>query len=169
MSNLTTAGVVCAMLALSACAHKTEPPASAMATDDDVKMMRSAAKTRMEALGAGDVEKYLSVYQEDAVIIPPHSAEIIGKASAKARLSQALNEVSIEMVSDSREYEILGPHWIAERGRYSWNVTPKTEGEAFMDSGNFMILWHKDPTGGWKISWEMWTSSRPVVETKEKS
>lgn len=157
-------------LALTSCApaDTAKKAAPAMATDDDVRAMRAAAKTRGEALQAGDVEKYLSVYAEDAVVMPPHSAEVIGKANARSRLGEALKEVSIEPAVDSREYEILGPDWIAERGRFSWMVTPKQGGESFQDSGNFMVLWHKDQSGAWKISWEMWTSSRPIVESKGK-
>ncbi len=157
------------VMALSSCAPgESVKPSSAIATDDDVKAMRAASKSRVEALQAGDVEKFLAVYEDEAVLLPPHSTEIIGKENARARLTAALKEIAIEPVSDSREYEILGPAWIAERGRYSWQVTPKDGAEPFQDSGNFMMLWHKDQSGAWKISWEMWTSSRPLVEPKGK-
>lgn len=156
-------------LALASCApaDSAKPSAPAMATDEDIRAMKAAAQLRREALQAGDAEKFLSVYAGDVVIMPPHSAEIIGKASARARLVETLQAVAIEPVEDIREYEVLGPAWIAERGRFSWNVTPKQGGEEFQDSGNFMILWHKDESGAWKISWEMWTSSRPLVEAKK--
>mgnify|MGYP000660478633 CR=1 FL=1 len=158
-----------AMLGLAACAPGPgAKPSPALATDEDVKAMRTAAQARLEALQAGDIERYLSVYQDDAVIVPPHSPEIIGKAGARSRLTEAFKEISIEAASDSREYEILGPEWIAERGRYSWTVTPKEKGQPFDDSGNFMLLWHKGKDGSWRIAWEMWTSSRPLVEPKGK-
>jgi uncharacterized protein (TIGR02246 family) len=164
------AGVGMAAFALAALVGCAPPDAAtkspSLATDDDVRAMRAAGKTRSEALAAGDVEKFLSVYQEDTVLVPPHSAEIVGKSHARERLVEALKEVAIEPATDSREYEILGPAWIAERGRFSWNVTPKEKGEPYQDSGNFMILWHKAQDGSWKIAWEMWTSSRPLVEPK---
>lgn len=163
------AAAVGLVLALASCApaDSAKQAAPAMATDDDIRAMKAASQLRREALQAGDVEKFLSVYTGDAVIMPPHSAEIIGKAAARTRLAETLQSVSIEPAEDIREYEILGPAWIAERGRFSWTVTPKQSGEEFQDSGNFMILWHKDQSGAWKISWEMWTSSRPLVEAKK--
>lgn len=111
-----------------------------MATDDDIRAMEAAAQLRREALQAGDVEKLLSVYAGDVVIMPPHSAEIVSRAGARARLVETLQSVTIEPVEDIREYEVFGPAWIAERGRFSWAVTPKLGGEEFQDSGNFMIL-----------------------------
>ncbi len=160
------AGMLVLAVALAGCvpADPAKQGASGMATDDDVRAMKAAAQTRSEALRAGNVEKYLSVYAEDAVLMPPHSAEVIGKPSARARLTEAFKANSIEPASDLREYEILGPAWIAERGRYAWMVTPKHGGEAYQESGDFMVLWHKDQGGAWKISWEMWTSTRPATE-----
>lgn len=165
---LCTMTACTAMLLISCSQGGPAAHSPAMATDEDAKAMHAAGKLRGEALQAGDVEKYLSVYEDDAVIVPPHSAEIIGKASARSRLTEALKQVSIESAIDVREYQILGQDWMAERGRYSWNVSPKNEGEPFMDSGNFMLLWHKGKDGAWRISWEMWTSSRPIVEPAAK-
>ncbi len=159
---------VCGALTLVSCAPGEQSAPPAKAGDADIKSMRAAGKSRLEALQAGDVEKYAGAYEEDAVVVPPYSPEIIGKASIRSRLAEALKEISIEAVSETREYQVLGPEWIAERGRYSWNVMPKGAGEPFMDSGNFMLLWHKQKDGALKIAWEMWTSSRPLVEPKVK-
>lgn len=133
-----------------------------------IKAVKAVNKARVAALAAGDVEKYLAAYEDDAVWIPPHAPEIVGKEVASARIKPIFAQISIETTSEDSEHIATGSDWIAERGRYVSTITPKKGGESRQDGGNFIMLWHRGKDGAWRISWEMWTSAQPLIEPAEK-
>lgn len=156
------AGVATAAIGASAAPSKDAEMNKAIAA------VKAANKERRAALAAGDIDKYLKAYEDDAVWIPPHAPEIVGKEVAEARIRPILDQVSIEIVTEDSEHIATGPDYIAERGRYVSTITPKKDGQPRQDGGNFVMLWHRGKDGAWRITWEMWTSAQPIVEAPEK-
>jgi ketosteroid isomerase-like protein len=72
------------MLALSACAPAAPP---AVDTADDEAALKAATRTWLEAYNAGDVEKIVALYAEDAVLMPPHAPVANGHAAIRAFLT----------------------------------------------------------------------------------
>ena len=156
------------LIGIAAANYSPAAPQNAGETNSAMKAVKAANKARTAALAAGDIDKYLQAYEDDAVWIPPHSPEIVGREVAAARIKPLMDQVSIEIVGHDDEHVATGPDWIAERGRYVATITPKKGGDSRQDGGNFMMLWHRGRDGVWRISWEMWTSAQPVLERPEK-
>jgi uncharacterized protein (TIGR02246 family) len=141
------------------------PPPPAAKAGSGTAEVREAQAARMNALAAADVEAYLNVYTDDAVWMPPGSAEIVGKEAARPRITQAFEAASLEPVFDSQERTVMSPEWIADRGHYSMLVTPKEGGEAKQEVGFYLTIWRRDADGRWKIFFDIWNTNRPVVDT----
>ena len=72
------------VLALSACAPGAPP---AVDTAADEAALKAATVTWIEAYNAGDVEKIVALYAEDAVLMPPHAPVASGHAAIRAFLT----------------------------------------------------------------------------------
>ena len=128
-----------------------------------IEGVTKAKESRREALSSGNIENYLSVYADDAVIVPPHSGEIVGKELARVRLKQVMDQVTVETTTLSDEIDLLADGIAMDRGRYASSSTLKSGGVARADGGNYMIVWKRNPAGEWKIAYEMWTSKEPLT------
>jgi hypothetical protein len=67
--------VVGAVSVLSACAPAAPPPVDTAAEEAALKAITAAW---LDAYNAGDVEKIVAMYAEDAVLMPPHAAVATG-------------------------------------------------------------------------------------------
>jgi uncharacterized protein (TIGR02246 family) len=133
-----------------------------------IQAVKAVNSTRMAALQAADVEKYSSAYAEDAVVLPPHSPEITGREAIRARISAGLKEIAVEQTIQDEEHVLMSPGWMVERGRYVFEVSPRSGGPEREEAGNFLIIWKREADGQWKIAWEMWVTPRPLLETSAK-
>jgi hypothetical protein len=72
------------VLTLGAC---TPAAPRAVDTADDEAALKAATRTWLEAYNAGDVEKIVALYAEDAVLMPPHAPVANGHAAIRAFLT----------------------------------------------------------------------------------
>jgi len=156
--------LIAATLALlfAGCAQGTREGAAPQAADPDTGAILGAAKARMEALAAGDIEGYLAAYQDDAVWMPATSEEIIGKPAARQRLQWTLADATIEASLEPAELVVMSPDWVLLRGTYVVLTTPKSGGEPVEGVGSYLSIWRRQEDASWKIAYDVWTEERPV-------
>ena len=53
-------------------------------TEADVEVLHSVRETHDGAVNAGDLEAYLAVFAEDAVLMPPNEPPVVGKEATRA-------------------------------------------------------------------------------------
>lgn len=155
---------------LAACSQPTgeqvsKTPSEAEASFMISKEVRDADAARKSAIENGDIEAYLAFFLEDAVWIPPHSPEVIGREMARLRAGELLKQISIQQTIETQEQTVMAPDWVVDRGRYTMKIMPKSGGEARYESGPFLNIWRRDADGKWKIAFDMWGSKSPLVET----
>ena len=156
------------MLALLALGLLLAACGGPQATEIDEDELARAAKTVREeldeALRNEDVDAYLAFFMDDAVWMPPHSEEYIGKDAARQKLESVFRAVDVEGSSETQEQMVMGPEWIAERGQFSILLSPKQgDAEPVHAVGSYLALWHKDTDGKWKIAVDMWNSDRALL------
>jgi uncharacterized protein (TIGR02246 family) len=167
MKTLSIAALSVLLLLSTACSpaqQESSAPSPAAQAGPGTAEVREAQTARMNALAAGDVEGYLSVYMDDAVWMPPGATEIVGKEAARTRITQVFEAATLEPVFEPQEQTVMSPEWIADRGHYSLVVTPKAGGESRQEVGFYLTIWRRDAEGRWKIFFDIWNTNRPVVD-----
>src|SRR5712671_4887745 len=76
--------IVGTAVALSACAPPAPPPVDAAAEEAALKAITASW---LNAYNAGEVEKIVALYADDAVLMPPHAAVVTGHAAIRAYLT----------------------------------------------------------------------------------
>ena len=127
MNKKAAAVVIC--LLLVACAGPSGQQATEIDEDELARAVKEVREQLDGAMRAEDVDAYLSFYMEDAVWLPPHAEEYVGKAAARQKLESFFRSVDVEGDSTVEEQLVMGPNWIGERGQFSVLLSPK-QGDA---------------------------------------
>ena len=148
--------VIGTVTALSACAPAAPPPVDTAAEEAALKAITVAW---LNAYNAGDVEKIVAMYTEDAVLMPPHAAVATGHAAIRAFLTTdtaAAKAAGVKLVPGAATAGVAGDTgW--ESGSYTIADTSGTT----VDSGSYLSVARKS-NGTWLYIRDTYNSDRPL-------
>lgn len=143
-------------IALSACGLAA-PPAADTAADEAA--LKAATLTWLESYNAGDVEKMVALYAEDAVLMPPHAPAAKGHAAIRAFLTAdtaGAKAAGIKLVPGTATAGVVG-----DTGWESGTYTATDASGATVDSGSYLSVSHKS-NGKWLYHRDTYNSDRPI-------
>ena len=121
--------------ALSACAPAAPPSADTAAEEAALKAITAAW---LDAYNAGDVEKIVAMYAEDAVLMPPHAPVATGHAGIRAFLTTdtaAAKAAGVKLVPGAATAGVAG-----DTGWESGSYTIADAAGATVDSGSYLSV-----------------------------
>ncbi len=123
--------------------------------------IKSLWKEYAAAVEASDIERWISLWIEDGIQMPPNAPINVGKEKIKlfAKNLMAGPPVS-KMVITSEEVRET-PEWGFSRGNYWFDMTPK-EGETVRVIGKFTTIFEKQEDGSWKIARDCFNYDAPL-------
>ncbi|MFQ5962467.1 MAG: YybH family protein [Candidatus Methylomirabilales bacterium] len=177
---LRTASVVVVVVVFAGCTPAEEQPgamtAETTSTEADVEAVHRVRETHDAAVNAGDLEAYLAVFAEDAVLMPPNEPPVLGKEATRAWGQGLFSQFSFEETMSSEEVVVAGD-WGFDRGTYTIRPTPKVGGEAaegtpieqpeigreldYAQTGKYLWILKRQGDGSWKTARAMWSSNHP--------
>ena len=144
------------VLTLGGCVPAAPP---AVDTADDEAALKAATRTWLEAYNAGDVEKIVALYMEDAVLMPPHAPVANGHASIRAFLTAdtaGAKAAGIKLVPGTSTAGVAG-----DTGWESGTYTATNAAGTTVDSGSYLSVSHKSD-GKWLYYRDTYNSDRPL-------
>lgn len=145
------------VVALSACAPvPAAPPPVDTAAEETA--LRATTAVWLDSYNAGDVEKMVAMYQEDAVLMPPHAAVARWRAEIRAFLAAdtaGAKAAGIKLRPGAETAGVVGD-WGWESGSY----TAVDASGATVDSGSYVSVSRKT-NGTWLYVRDMYNSDRP--------
>ena len=107
---------------------------------------------------AGDLDRFMSLWTEDGILMPPNGPPVIGKDQIRVRTIGRFDQVTFDLNGTEAEVEVAGG-WAFTRGNYTITVTPKEGGQpAFIDGKHIHIL-ERQPDGSWKMHRSIFNSN----------
>lgn len=130
---------------------------------EDERAAIDAANARfVERIGAGDVPGAMSVYTDDAMILPPDHPPVEGRPSIEEFWAGAVQSLGIASVDlESVELEIVGDT-AYEVGRYSIHGA-----EGALDGGSYLVVWRRSGDGTWRWHRDIWNGDGIGTESPE--
>ena len=118
---------------------------------DDKQQIRDLVETWGRASAAGDLEKILSLMDEDAVFLRAEHRPMRGREAFAAQFQKAIEQVRIEAASNVQEIEVSGDM------AYCWNelsvtMTPLKDGTPMRRTGPVLTIFRKKADGRWVLS-----------------
>lgn len=158
MRKRVTISVVMAALAFA-------PIASGQARqrEADVRALDQLQKRVDAAIIGGDVETYVTLITDDAVLMPPDAPPIIGREAirewsrrnARAMVFQAYEPADAELT--------ISGDWAFRRATFTATLAPASGGPAVQGTGKFIIIYQRQRDGSWKVARDIWNGSAPPL------
>jgi ketosteroid isomerase-like protein len=152
----TMALVVAGLVAISACASSTPQAVDTAADEADLK---AGTTTWLAAYNAGEVEKIMPLYAEDAVVMPPHAPVAVGHAAIREFLTQdsaGARAAGLKLVEGQASAGVSG-----DMGWNSGSFTVQDASGMTVDSGSYLSASRK-VNGKWVMVRDTWYSDRPL-------
>ena len=133
------------------------PVTLALAVDANEKAVRDADEQWSKVAAAKDLDKTLSFYADDAVVLPPNQAAVTTKDGIRnlwKGFFDSLTDISwktsrVEMAKAGDMGYLIG----------TYEMTMKDGGK---DKGKYCEVWKKQADGKWKVSTDMFSSDLPA-------
>jgi len=113
----------------------------------DLSGIQKAEQALAAALASADPMDWVGFYSEDAIFVGPRAPALEGRASFIAAAPQ-IDMASVEIAAEST---VGSGDFAARLGRATWLSGPTSVRR------RFLMVWHREPDGQWRIVREMLT------------
>lgn len=141
------------------------PPAPVAAPETDDVAVTEAVNAIWDeyeaSLSAGDVDRWVDLWTDEGIQLPPGEPPVVGKDAIRARNKAALTDLFDISMSITNEEVVVGGEWAVARGIYTATLTPKAGGDDVSIDGKYMTLLQQQEDGSWKIYRDIFNSNVP--------
>ena len=143
------------VLALAACAPQVDTAA-------DEAAIRTVDGQMVAAINAGDLDRWLGFFTEDAIMLPPNAPAVTGKEAIREFVSDLMASTDFTVSHDLGKVEVSRSGDLAYVS-YAYKLTLNDpEGKPVTDRGKDISILKKQPDGMWKVVIDMWSSDLPA-------
>lgn len=146
--------------------QKAEEPA--VDVEADIEAIKNLNGEWLKAYNAGDIDRIISIYADNAVQIPPNRPPNIGKEAIRGVYQWELDRFNTEF-----ENEVVDVHVSDNLAfvRSSWTVIliPKGGGESIKFNGSLVFIHQRQQNSTWKVICESWSNEELIFPPPEKN
>jgi uncharacterized protein (TIGR02246 family) len=147
-----------------ACQTPTAPDTRAA----DENALRTLDEQWSKAAGAKDVEKTISYYTDDAIVMPQNSPPLTSKEQIRQMWKSMLGAPSFSGGWKSTKVEVARSGDLGYvSGTYEMTEND-ANGKPMTDRGKYLEIWKKQVDGNWKCTLDMFSSDLPPPAPAEK-
>ncbi len=111
---------------------------------------------------SGDLEAMVSMFADDAVLMPPNDTSVYGKEEIRSWWEEYFSFFRItSSVESERDVSITGDQAFV-RASFSVTIVPKQQGARILDDIRSLTVWRKESDDSWRITHQIWNSTKPV-------
>ena len=145
--------VTIAILALCGCAQQpvveTTEPADTRAADEAA--IHAAVKEWSASAQAKDADAFASFYAEDGLLMLEDAADISGREAIREAIGGMMQDPNFDLSFETEKVVVSRSGDLAyETGTYSLTLSDPEERPA-TEKGNYVVVWHKQADGVWKV------------------
>lgn len=124
--------------------------------EDHIRQMNQRFGT---AVRAGNVDDVMSIYADEAVLLPPNTPALVGRGAIREFWQGFLgsSKATLDLVTDE---VVQSCDMATEYGRYEMSMTPAGGGAVVRDSGKYMVVLRKFGDR-WLVTHDMFNTSQP--------
>src|ERR1700741_4668478 len=130
-------------------------------TRADEATLRKLDDEWSKAAGSRDVEKTISYYSDDAIVMPPNIPTLTGKEPIRTLWKSMLDSPDFSGGWKVTKVEVARSGDLAHvSGNYEFNQKDDN-GKPITDKGKYLEVWKKQADGSWKCVADMFNSDMP--------
>jgi len=148
------------VLGVASAAMSQPAPRSGRAVSGDADAIRALGKTYAAAVTAGDLDRWVQTFAEDAIVLPPDQPLVTGRAAIRDWAKQSFFDPFKMQLGFSFAEVVVAGDWAFAHGPYTLGLTPKDGRPAVQGKGKFVNVFRRGPNG-WRYARVMWNSDAP--------
>jgi len=157
MNKIIHAAVAAAgTMALAGCAQNAAP----VDTSADMATMHDATNAWVTAYNAGDADKIVALYADDAIMMPPDGLSLKGHEAMKQYLTGDIAAAKAAGVSFALDADTGGVS--GDLGWHSGTFHVSGANGASLSTGKYVEVWHK-ADGKWLMLRDIWNNDAPAA------
>jgi uncharacterized protein (TIGR02246 family) len=115
------------------------------------------------AAGAKDIDKTVSYYSEDAVVMPPNAPSVKTRETIRNAWKEMLTTPGAAISWKTTKVEVSKSGDMAyASGTYELTMNDPS-GKPVNDRGKYLVVWEKQTDGKWKCGADIWNSDLPAT------
>ena len=132
----------------------------------DIAAIKEMSKKYAAATNAGDLDSWLSLWDDDGVRMPPNAPSRSGVAQITEEMKPIFEQFSADLKITSIEDAMVFGDIGFSRCSYSLTATPKAGGDKIIvePDGKALTIWKRQVDGSWKIFIDCFNSNVPPSE-----
>jgi ketosteroid isomerase-like protein len=120
------------------------------------------------AAGVKDLEKTVSFYSDDAIVMPPNASAATSKEAIRKVWQDLLGSPGFVISWKTTKVEVAKSGDLAcLSGTYDLTMNDAS-GKPVNDHGKYVEVWEKQADGKWKCGTDIWNSDLPASASTEK-
>ena len=121
-----------------------------------------------KAVEAKDLDKSVSYYSDDAIVLPPNASIATTKEAIRNIWKDLLASPGLAFRWKTTKVEVAKSGDMAYlSGTYELTMNDAT-GKPVSDRGKYIVVWEKQADGTWKAAADIWNSDLPVAPAEKK-
>ncbi|MEE8059726.1 MAG: SgcJ/EcaC family oxidoreductase [Pseudomonadales bacterium] len=127
----------------------------------DRTKIETVLSTYEKALNALDADTVMTLYADDGVFMPQHSAPNIGKEAVRAAYNGVFQAIKLDIEFTVDKILQVSPEWAFARTRSEGFVTINATGDKGPEANQELFVFQKQDDGEWKIAQYIFSTTNP--------
>lgn len=127
----------------------------------DRTKIETVLSTYEKALNTSDADTVMTLYADDGVFLPQHSAPNVGKEAVRAAYDGVFQAITLNIEFTVDEIRQVSPGWAFARTRSEGFVTINATGNEGREANQELFIFQKDDDDSWKIARYIFSTTNP--------
>ena len=127
------------------------------------RLLERDAEWAAVASDGRDVDRILSYWTDDAVVLPPGFAPVIGKARLREYVENCFGIPGFKITWKSTDVKFSPDLNLAYMFGENTVTVGGPDGKPFMTKGRAIAIWRREPDGMWRCAVDIWNDA-PQIE-----
>jgi ketosteroid isomerase-like protein len=116
----------------------------------------------LDASRSGDIDGLMTLFADDAVVMPPNDTTLYGKDEIRSWWQEYFQWFQISSSIETDRDVTIAEDQAFDRSVISIVIIPKRGGSQIRDEVRTLTVWCQSAGNDWKISHQIWNSTKPV-------
>src|SRR6266567_372222 len=132
------------------------------------KALRDLDAKWSAAAGAKDIDKTVSYYSEDAIVMPPNAPIAATRETIRSAWKEILTSPGAAISWKATKVEVAKSGDLAYGSGTNEETMNDASGKPVKDHGKYVEIFKKQADGTWKVVADIWNSDLPAPAPSEK-
>lgn len=137
------------------------------AAAEQASLLKRDAEWADETSSGKDVEKIISYWTDDALVVPPGQPVVEGKAAIRTFVVESLKIPGFKIHWVSQHVSFSPDGQLAYMRGTNETTVPGPDGKLMTLHGRGVTVWRREPDGQWRCAVDIWNDPPPPASTSK--